>query len=158
MIRIATATLEDLAHVASWICPMDRREMAETRDPDDYVALAHDAYQCLIHKVALDDAGRPIFAFGATPLGPEVAHVWGYKTSNGSTAIRAVTKYLLQEMIPGLRGLGVWQAVCLVHQDNTASRKWLAYLGFQPRATIGETGTLLMYQRDYAPDEHLPVQ
>jgi hypothetical protein len=154
MITVATATLEDLAYVASWICSGDRKELAETRDPDDYEGLAGDAYASLIHKVALDDA-VPVFAFGATPIDSSTAHVWGFKTRRGSRAIRSVTRYLLKDMIPSLRKLGVCHAVCLVHQDNTASRKWLAYLGFIPRATLGETGTLLLYQRDYAPDEYL---
>ena len=52
-------------------------------------------------------------------------------------------------MIPNLRHLGVTRAVCYVHQDNHGSRKWLAHLGFRPRATNGELGTpLLLYQRD----------
>ena len=149
MIRIATATLEDLAHIASWLSPVDRMELACTRDPDDYLALARDAAQTLIHKVALDHGGNPIFAFGAHPAGLTSATVWGYKTSEGSRAIKAVTRYLRDEMIPSLRATGVVRATCYVHRDNAGSRLWLARLGFRAKATHGEIGTpLLLYQRD----------
>jgi hypothetical protein len=149
MIRIATATLEDLDYVASWLCPMDRLELSFTRDPDDYEQLALDAWRSLIHRVALDDSAVPIFAFGAHPLDASTAQVWGFKTPAGKRAVRTVTKYLQRDMIPALRAIGVRRAVCSVHRENTASRKWLAHLGFAPRATPGETGTpLILYQRD----------
>jgi hypothetical protein len=149
VIRIATATFQDLAYVASWLSETDREELALTRDPDDYIRLADDAFRSLIHKVAIDDAGIPILAFGATPLGIDIAQVWGFKTKYGARAIPAVTKHVKREMIPTLRSLGVTRAVCLVHRHNLASRKWLAYLGFRPKATEGEFGTpLIYYQRD----------
>ena len=152
MIRIATATYEDLAHVASWLSPMDRMEMAVTRDPDDYPGLARDAEASLIHKVALDEAGCPVFAFGAHPAGIDAATVWGYKTVRGTRAIRAVTRYLRDDMIPALRAIGVVRATCLVHRDNKGSRLWLSRLGFRPVATPGEFGTLLLQYRRDEPD------
>ena len=152
MIHVATATLDDLAYVASWMCDLDRQELAVTRDPDDYEGLALDAFASTLHHVALDAGGRPIFAFGAYPVDSRTAHVWGFKTKDGPRAIHTVTKFLVREMIPKLRRLGVNRAVCYVHSDNTPSRKWLAHLGFVPRATPGELGTpLILYQRDYEP-------
>lgn len=149
MITIATATFEDLAYVAAWMSPVDRMELAVTRNPDDYMSLAHDAENSLIHKVALDHAMLPIFAFGAHPNGFASASVWGYKTRQGTRAIRTVTRYLRDEMIPTLRAIGIVRASCYVHQDNHGSRLWLARLGFRPKATPGEIGTpLLLYQRD----------
>ena len=149
MIRIATATLEDLATIASWLSPVDRMELACTRDPDDYMSLARDAHKTLIHKVALDHAMTPVFAFGAHPAGVGAATVWGYKTSQGTRAVKAVTRYLRDEMIPSLRNIGVVRATCFVHKDNHGSRLWLSRLGFRPRATPGGIGTpLLLYQRD----------
>lgn len=149
MITIATATLEDLQYIASWLSPIDRMELACSRDPDDYVQLACDAHNSLIHKVALDGGMLPIFAFGAHPAGIDGATVWGYKTSEGAKAVKAVTRYLRDEMIPSLRAIGVVRASCRVHRDNHGSRRWLARLGFRPKATPGEIGTpLLLYQRD----------
>jgi hypothetical protein len=155
MIRIANATFDDLAYIASWLCSMDRMELSVTRDPDDYVTLAEDADRSLIKHVALDHACVPVFAFGAHPLDENTAHVWGFKTPAGIHAIRTVTKYLEHDMIPALRAIGVVRAVCSVHRDNTASQRWLVHLGFRPKATPGELGTpLILYQRD-EPIEHL---
>jgi hypothetical protein len=158
MIRIANATLEDLAYIASWLSPVDRMELACTRDPDDYMQLANDAAQTMIHKVALDHGGTPIFAFGAHPLGVDAATVWGYKTQAGSRAIKAVTRYLRDEMIPNLRNIGVVRATCYVHQDNHGSRLWLSRLGFRPRATPGDIGApLVLYQRDEPDVPSIPI-
>jgi hypothetical protein len=152
VITIATATFQDLAYVAAWMSPVDRMEMSCTRDADDYTALAADAERSLIHKVALDHAMLPIFAFGAHPTGVVGARVWGYKTRQGTRAIKAVTRYLREEMIPSLRAIGVNRATCQVHQDNHGSRLWLSRLGFKAQATPGDIGTpLLLYQRDYEP-------
>jgi hypothetical protein len=155
MIRIADATFDDLCYIGSWLSAVDRMELAVTRDPDDYPSLARDAFASMIHKVALDHAGTPIFAFGAYPIRKGIAHVWGFKTRDGPKAIRTVTKYLLKELIPDLREAGVVRAVCYVHEENHGSRKWLAYLGFRPDATHGEIGAPLMkYQRDELSREH----
>jgi hypothetical protein len=157
MITIATATFEDLAYVASWMSPVDRMELGVTRDADDYLSLAADSERSLIHKVALDHACVPIFAFGAHPNGVAAAHVWGYKTRQGTRAIKAVTRYLRDKMIPDLRAIGVNRANCYVHQDNHGSRLWLSRLGFKPQATPGDIGApLLLYQRDYEP--YVPVR
>ena len=154
MTRIATATFEDLAYVASWLCLMDRKELACTRDPDDYIRLARDAWETDIHKVALDDdLGTPVFAFGVRRMARDIVGVWGFKTSRGRRAIRTVTKYLLRDVIPDLRDTGIKRAICWVHPDNTDSQRWLAHMGFRPMATPGELGTpLILYQRD-EPDE-----
>lgn len=154
MIQIATATMEDLAYVASWISPVDRMELAVTRDPDDYLKLAKDAFQSKVCKVALTAFGLPIFAFGAYPVSKSEARVWGFKTRNGVCAIKEVTRYLRSDMIPKLRDIGIVRASCHVHKDNRGSQRWLAHLGFEPKATDGELGTpLILYQRD-EPREH----
>lgn len=151
MRTIADATIEDLMYVGAWMCDADRIELAATRDPDDYEGLALDAWKSPIRKVVLDDA-LPIFAFGANPVGSDLAAVWGFKTPKGWNAIRAVTKHIRKFMIPQLRAMGIRHAACLVHADNRASRKWLSHLDFQPRATLREFGThneeMILYQRD----------
>jgi hypothetical protein len=138
-------TMDDLLFVGAWMCRSDWNELALTRDPDDYVRLAHDAWDSSFKKVVLDNA-VPVFAFGAKQVG-DTALVWGFKTDQGCKAIRTVTKYILRTMIPALRETGVRKAVCLVHPDNRASQAWLRHLGFSPRATFGDFGTLL-FQRD----------
>jgi len=149
MIRIEWANYDDLVTIANWLSDADRMELALTRDPDDYLRLADDAYQSRYKLVALDHAARPIFAFGANPVGTDMVQVWGFKTKDGPCAIRAVTKCIRSYMIPGLRRIGINRAACYVHRDNHGSRKWLAHLGFEPRATDGEIGTpLIHYQRD----------
>ncbi len=149
MTHVATATRDDLIHIASWLCDADRHELAVTRDPDDYVGLAMSALASDIHMVALEHDIAPVLAFGAYQIGRGRVHVWGFKTERGVRVMRTVTKYILRIMIPHLRENGIVQATTLVHRDNTLSRRWLAHLGFRPRATPGETGTpLIVYQRD----------
>jgi hypothetical protein len=158
MKTINDATFDDLVYIGSWLCDADRAELAATRDPDDYVALARDAWRSPIKKVVLDNA-LPVFAFGANPTGTEsdLATVWGFKTRQGVRAIRQVTKYIRKIMIPELRAMGIRHAACLVHADNNASKKWLSHLGFRPKATLREFGThneeMILFQRD-EPDAH----
>ncbi len=91
-------------------------------------------------------------AFGAIMPSPERVYVWGYKTDRYKAAMPAVTKYCRRTMIPFLQdGLKVQTAVCAVHPTNTASRTWLASLGFRPEATPSGIGTgddeLIVYVR-----------
>lgn len=148
---IVDPTIEDLMYVGSWMCDADRVELGATRDPDDYEGLALDAWKSPFKKVVLDNA-IPTFAFGANPVGSDMAAVWGFKTDRGWNAIRQVTKHIRRFMIPQLRAMGIRRAACLVHADNRASRKWLSYLDFQPRATLREFGAhneeMILYQRD----------
>jgi hypothetical protein len=148
--HVHDATFEDLTMVGSWLCEEDRRELAVTRDPDDYVKLAKDALLSPIKKVVVDELS-PIFAFGATPVfRKKLALVWGFKTERGWSAALTVTKYIKRIMIPELRAMGIRRAVCVVHPENTRSQKWLALLGFTPRATLDGIGNrpLLLFQRD----------
>jgi hypothetical protein len=142
-------TWDDLLYVGSWLCAADREEMAVTRDIDDYVSLARDAWESPFRKVVLDDA-LPVMAFGARP-GPEpqLAVVWGFKTERGYPALRTATKYIRRVMIPALRASGVRSAMCLVHPHNVASQGWLRHLGFDLKATVPDFGTgLLLFRRD----------
>jgi hypothetical protein len=143
-------TLDDLLFIGAWVCDDDRKELALTRDPDDYVRLAHDAWESGFKYVVLDNA-LPVFAFGAKQLG-DTALVWGFKTDRGCKAVRVVTKFIRRDMIPALRGAGVRKAICIVHPDNRASQLWLRHLGFTPRATSRDFGTrqeeVLLFQRD----------
>jgi len=150
MITIADATMDDLTYVASWLSDIDRLELSITRDPNDYDTLAKDAYTNSQYcKVALLDGLLPVFAFGARRIKRRTVGVWGFKTRDGSRAIRAVTKYLIKHVIPDLRDTGITRAICYVHPDNRGSQRWLAHLGFRPSATPGELGTpLIRYQRD----------
>lgn len=147
------ATIDDLAMIGSWLCAEDRRELAVTRNPDDYESLAIDAWNSHMSFVFDDTAGRPVFAIGAYPVEPGVAIVWGFKTEAGWRLIKSVTKFIQKCMIPELRAMGVTRAVCLVHPDNKRSQKWLAHMGFQPVAThsVGLGTPLLVYQRDDKP-------
>jgi hypothetical protein len=150
MITINDATVEDLTYVGSWLAPDDREELALTRDPDDYVSLADDAWRSTVCKVALYDA-VPVMAFGAKTDG-RTALVWGFKTDRAVPALAMVTKYIRRVMIPVLQDMGVRKAVCVVHPQNRASRDWLQILGFTPRATRRDIGTqgeeVVLFQRD----------
>lgn len=150
MRTINAPTLDDLAYIGSWLCEADRIELALTRDPDNYVSLALDAFESDFKYVVLDD-GVPVMAFGAKPIGP-MAIVWGYKTDRGRLVVPMVTKFIKRTMIPALHKQGVSRAVCLVHPNNWASHGWLRHLGFTPRATTREFGTrheeVLLFQRD----------
>lgn len=150
MRTIVAPRLEDLLCVAAQLCASDRLELSLTRDDvDDYVSLAHDAWECPIKHVVFDR--EPVMAFGARPLGA-TALVWGFKTVDGWPAVPLVTRFILRTMIPALRDIGVRRAICLVHPLNAASQTWLRHLGFTPRATTREFGTrheeVVLFQRD----------
>jgi hypothetical protein len=143
-------TMDDLLYVGVWMCESDWNELALTRDPNDYVRLAHDAWESEFKYVVLDNA-LPVFAFGAKQLG-DTALVWGFKTDDGCKSVGTVTKFIRRTMIPALRDAGVRKAVCIVDPDNRASQIWLRHLGFTPRATSRDFGTrqedVLLFQRD----------
>jgi hypothetical protein len=149
--NVHDATLNDLMMVGSWLCASDRQELAATRDPDDYEGLALDAWKSPIRKVAVEEA-IPVFAFGANPIGSDMAQVWGYKTERGWASALTVTKYIRRIMIPELRAMGIRRATCLVHPDNVKSQQWLALLGFRPKATLWGFGSrrqdMFLFQRD----------
>lgn len=153
MRTINAPTIDDLLYVGSWLCDADRQELALTRDPDDYVSLARDAWESRFKFVVLDEA-VPTMAFGAKPV-KGIALVWGFKTDRGWPAIRGVTKFIRRTMIPALHDEGVRTAVCLVHPNNWSSQHWLRHLGFHPRATTRDFGTrheeVLLFQRDDLP-------
>jgi hypothetical protein len=95
---INDATYDDLTYIGSWLCDEDRLELALTRNTDDYVALANDAWASKYKYVALEEA-VPVMAFGARPM-QGTALVWGFKTERGWGAIRSVTKFIRRTMIP----------------------------------------------------------
>ena len=150
MMTINTATYDDLTYIGSWLCEEDRLELMLTRDTDDYVSLANDAWASKYKYVALDEA-IPVMAFGARPMVRDTALVWGFKTDRGWGAIRSVTKFIKRTMIPALHKAGVRRAVCAVGPDNTVSQRWLRHLGFVPRATSRDIGTrhegIILFER-----------
>ena len=139
MITVNAATYDDLTYIGSWLCDEDREELALTRDPDDYVSLANDAWESKFKFVALDEA-TPVMAFGAK-ASKNFAVVWGFKTERGWPAVRSVTKFIRRTMIPALHKAGVYRAVCAVNPGNAVSQAWLRHLGFVPRATTRDIGT-----------------
>ena len=153
MHTINAPTYDDLTYIGSWLCEEDRLELMLTRDTDDYVSLANDAWASKFKYVALDEA-LPVMAFGARPI-KGAALVWGFKTDKGWGAVRGVTKFILRTMIPQLHKAGIYRAVCAVHPGNTTSQAWLRHLGFVPRATTREIGTrhgeVILFERNDEP-------
>lgn len=152
MRTINDPTEDDLIQIASELCDSDRTELALTRDPDDYMLLAHDAWDSPYKKVVLDN-GEPVMAFGARQILDNSAAVWGFKTEKGWSAVRTATKHITRVMIPALREMGVREAVCFVHPDNQASQRWLEHLGFRPKAILQGFGSrrgdsIVLYARE----------
>lgn len=157
--RIEEATLLDLIKVAQSLRQSDRDELVHTRDPNDALALANDAYgPSFLSYVAFYDA-EPVFAFGAVPAGPDGVQVWGFGTEKSPKVIRGVTKFVVRYMVPRLQAAGVRQAQCVIHEDNFLSRRWLEFMGFQSIATLpdlgaGHEGMLLYLVVDHASSLH----
>jgi hypothetical protein len=157
MIEIVEGRETDIALIGALLCDDDLRELSCTRDTSDFPRLARDAADSHYCKVALDH-GRPVMAFGAKRfpalLDPGIAFVWAFKTDLGWRAARTVTKHIRRIMIPALRADGIDRAACFVHRENGLSCRWLAHLGFTPKATLPGFGTphrdLILYMRDDA--------
>lgn len=149
----------DLLAIGAHLCEADRIELAATRDPKDFNALATDAWRSPVKYVVRDD-GVPVMAYGALPIGDGQVVVWGFKTEQGWRAIPVVTKHLKRTMIPILQSQGIRSAICFVHVENTRSIKWLEYLGFKPEATLVGFGThgedMILYQRIEPTSAHSP--
>ena len=145
--RVRDATLYDLIDVASNLREADRRELALSRDPDDWEQLVMDVVGVLQCKVALVDE-QPALAFGARLVSPTTVTVWGFGTDRACLAGRTVTRHVRRTMIPLLRSIGITRAQCAVDVDNQTSRRWLAVLGFAPEALVPGMGDrLLVYAR-----------
>lgn len=157
--KIDEATLLDLIHVAQNLRQSDRDELMHTRDPNDALALANDAYYPSLFAYVASWDGEPVFAFGAVPVAENTVQVWGFGSENTSKIIRGVTKFVVRYIVPRLRATGVTQAQCLIHEDNFLSRRWLEFMGFQSIATLpdlgaGHEGMLLYFVADHAPPLH----
>ena len=159
--RIEEATLLDLIKVAQNLRQSDRSELAHTRDANDALALANDAYYPSLFSYVASYDGEPVFAFGAIPVGRGLGlvQVWGFGTEQSPKIIRGVTKFVVRYIVPRLRASGVTQAQCLIHEDNFLSRRWLEFMGFQSIATLpdlgaGHEGMLLYFVADNASSLH----
>jgi hypothetical protein len=157
--RIDEATLLDLIHVAQNLRQSDRDELAHTRNTNDALALANDAYYPSLFSYVASYDGEPIFAFGAVEAGPGLVQVWGFGSEDTPKIIRGVTKFVVRYIVPKLRAAGVTQAQCLIHEDNFLSRRWLEFMGFQSIATLpdlgaGHEGMLLYLVADHASPLH----
>jgi hypothetical protein len=149
MIRPAIFT--SLLYVATHLDDADRAELALTRDPDDAIGLADDAWHSRFKYVAFDGGGEPLLAFGAKQQG-DIVTVWGFKTARGRAAMRDVTKFIRETMVPTLHAAKIYRAFCIVDPGNRASQAWLRRLGFAPRATTRDIGTrkqqVVIFERD----------
>jgi hypothetical protein len=139
-VLIDDARFNDLRFIAMNLREEDRRELAVTRDPDDYDGLASAAFFSFYRKVAIFDQ-KARFAFGASQtLIPGVVQVWGFGTPAAEKVLKPVTKYIKQSMVPELLSQGVVEARAFSHSSNAAAHRWLEYLGYTPGATISGAG------------------
>jgi hypothetical protein len=137
---IRDARKPDLEFVATHLRKQDVMELSVTRDLDDVPSLVEAANDSVVCKVAVTKDGEPVFAFGAKYLAPHEVQLWGFGTDRAPKVSRAVTRYIMQTMIPGLVASKVMIGRALVHPKNRVSQRWLAFLGFEPEATVREIG------------------
>jgi RimJ/RimL family protein N-acetyltransferase len=138
-----------LTAIARDLRDSDRWELMVTRNAENYLALCVDAWMSEYIWIA-SYADRPTFAFGARVIAPDAVQIWGFGTPFTPKVIRGVTKFVVRYMVPLLLGQGFREAQCLVHPDNTLSRRWLEHLGFSPEATLSDIGAehqrLILYR------------
>lgn len=150
---IRESSLLDLVHIARHLSVLDRLELGATRDPDNAEDLALDAWHQAVKFTAFSGRdAEAIMAFGVGMPSPDYVTVWGFKTERYREVIRPVTKFVCRTMLPELRDKhGVQRAECVVHPDNSPSRRWLAFLGFELEATLSGFGNrqedMLLYAR-----------
>jgi len=137
---ICEGTFWDFYAVAERLRPQDRRELAVTRDVDDFFSLAMDAYDSFYSRIAFHE-DKPALAFGAVEVNSSVAQVWAFGTADAVHVLRPVTRFIKRSMIPCLLSQGVREARAISHPDNHAAHRWLKFLGFTLKATIPGVGS-----------------
>jgi hypothetical protein len=139
---IEDASLMKLIYVAQELRPLDRLELACTRDPDDYESLAVEAWASPVKHIALASDGEPVFAFGARPGGcNHLVQPWAFGTERSHEVMGEVTKFVIRFMIPRLARVGARRAQVAVHPENYPAIKWLAHLGFAVEAKLTGIGS-----------------
>lgn len=143
-------------YVAQRLQPSDYNELRVTRSPENFMALAIDAWIADAAFVAYTKDNEPAFVFGYH-IQDRSARIWGFGTTRASEVARSVTKHCLAYMMPLLLSLDIDRAYCLVHPSNDLSKRWLGFLGFAPEATVSDIGPeredLILYSRGRQPDE-----
>jgi RimJ/RimL family protein N-acetyltransferase len=140
-LTVGIPTQEGLAHIVANLRERDRREIYALRwdDEPDHLIADLVAYSGPLWR-QWDWDGEPIAIVGATPRRPGVAMVGAFGTELWPKAIRAMTAYVLRDLIPTLVGADYHRAEAYAMAANIDSRRWIEALGGQREAWLHAYG------------------
>lgn len=125
-------TYENILHVCERLRLQDRLEVFATRWDDDEGQLAYQLHGTtgdgFLWCLGTDD-GEPAFLVGSYEVWPGFWAPWAMGTTRTNEIIKAATKLVLKEMIPGMIDRGFRRAECRVAIKNTLACEWLEHLG-----------------------------
>ena len=142
MTLVKTGLAHDpLHHVVAHVRPLDRKELFATR-PHDSPALASEEIMryCAPFGTLFWHEGEPVSAMGFFPMWPGVVSVWAFGSPRWSYVVGAMTRHVINEMIPELLQMGVHRAECRSLSERRDSERWLLALGAHAEATLKEFG------------------
>jgi hypothetical protein len=132
---------DPLQHVLMHLRPLDRKELFATR-PHDSTTLAADEIMryCAPFGTLFWHEGEPVTAIGFFPMWPGVVSVWAFGSHRWDYVVRAMTRHVINEMVPELLRRGVHRAECRSLSEREDSQRWLIALGAQIEGRLREFG------------------
>jgi hypothetical protein len=134
MITIKPATLRDATYVIANMRPMDRKEVyCQLTDGVDDMQVA---YLLLMHSEAYaarwtDQSGRewPVMFFGTQPMNAAALGIWALGTRHARRSVPAVTRYVVQELLPRkiAEGYRIMEARSI--EGHTQAHRWIVGTG-----------------------------
>jgi hypothetical protein len=161
VIVIHQPSFEEILAVARNLRAADIKELSVTRrDLSNPVKLATSAWAAKYRRAAYIGE-KPVFVFGMTLFegDPTQGQAWGFGTSTAHLAMKAVTKFIIRDMVPDMLGIGLVAVQAIGHPEHDLSARWLRRLGFSSMAAtlpgVG-AGTHPMILWITTASEHLP--
>lgn len=141
---IVPPTLHGLLYVAHNMREWDRREIMATRWTDSPEQLAVDCWSARNTAWMAVAGDRPAAVVGAIERWPGSWSVWMFATDEFPKVGLSMTRLVVRNIIPGLRGAGARRADCMSMDGHTAAHRWLETLGarrhLQPFTRYGKDG------------------
>lgn len=142
-VELCEPTLADLDYICLNLRDADKREIYSVLPHDNPFLLARHtlAISCSPGGfVTVAHVGRPVAALGFIEHHPGVFDVMAFATNEWPLVVKALTRFVRQELTPALVKAGAHRAQCDSHMDHTNAHRWLKALGFRAECILHRYG------------------
>ena len=130
-----------LGHVITHLRPLDRKELFATRGHDSPARVTDEIMRyCAPFGTLFWHDDEPVAAMGFFPMWPGVVTVWAFGSHRWDYVVRAMTRHVINEVVPDLLNKGVHRAECRTLSERQDSERWLTALGAHVEGRLEEFG------------------